>query len=182
MWGGRWTTFRASAEHLADDALAVLERERTITTRGLAIGGGAGYPADDLARRDWLDHHDDGIRRARTANLLERYGSLARGVIGAIVDDEDDCALATLHDFSIGELRYLARTEDVVRLTDVVQRRTDTAFTGRISREILLEIAQALAPVLGWDDGRVIAETTRTMGQFQACHGWETTAGEDIAA
>ena len=179
--GGKWTTFRASAEHLADDALAELQRTRTVTTRGLAIGGGKGYPGDERARLAWVERHDDGIGRARTATLLERYGTVAREVIDAILDDEDDRPLTTLPDFSTGELRYLARTEDVVRLADILQRRTDLAFTGRISREILTEVAEAVAPVLGWDAERVSAETARTISQFQAWHGWEEPAGEGVA-
>ena len=44
--GGKWTTFRALAEHLGDEVLAKLGRARTTSTEGLAIGGGRGYPDD----------------------------------------------------------------------------------------------------------------------------------------
>ncbi|GAA1955684.1 glycerol-3-phosphate dehydrogenase/oxidase [Microbacterium aquimaris] len=180
--GGKWTTFRASAEHLTDDTLAELGRERAVTTRGLAIGGGRGYPTDERARQAWIERHDDGVGRERTGRLLERYGTLAAEVIDAIIDDDDDRPLATLPDFSTAELRHLARTEDVERLADILQRRTDLAFTGRLSREIFEEIADAITPVLGWDQSRVASEVARTMEQLSALHGWREAAAEDIPA
>ena len=180
--GGKWTTFRASAEHLSDDTLKELGRERSVTTRGLAIGGGKGYPADERSRQAWVERHADGVGRERAAVLLARYGTIARDVIDAIVEDDDDRALETLPDFSTGELRFLAVTEDVERLADLLQRRSDLAFTGRLSREIFAEVAEAVAPVLGWDEARVGSEIARTMDQLAALHGWQATADADTPA
>ena len=180
--GGKWTTFRASAEHLSDDTLKELGRERSVTTRGLAIGGGKGYPADERSRQAWVERHADGVGRERAAVLLARYGTIARDVIDAIVEDDDDRALETLPDFSTGELRFLAVTEDVERLADLLQRRSDLAFTGRLSREIFAEVAEAVAPVLGWDEARVGSEIARTMDQLAALHGWQASADANIPA
>ena len=171
--GGKWTTFRASAEHLADDALDVLARDRVVSTRGLPIGGGKGYPREERSRQAWVRKHDDGIGRARTARLLERYGTRAQEVIDAILADDDDRPLDTLPDFSSAELRHVARVEDVVRLADVLQRRTDIAFTGRMSRPILEEIAAVIAPTLGWDESRASSEVARTIDQLSALHAWD---------
>ena len=180
--GGKWTTFRASAEHLADDALKELGRERSVTTRGLAIGGGKGYPVDERSRQAWVERHADGVGRERAAVLLARYGTIAREVIDAIVEDDDDRALETLPDFSTGELRFLAVNEDVERLADLLQRRSDLAFTGRLSREIFTEVAEAVASVLEWDEARVGSEIARTMDQLAALHGWQATADADTPA
>lgn len=180
--GGKWTTFRASAEHLSDDTLKELGRERSVTTRGLAIGGGKGYPADERSRQAWVERHADGVGRERAAVLLARYGTIARDVIDAIVEDDDDRALETLPDFSTGELRFLAVTEDVERLADLLQRRSDLAFTGRLSREIFAEVAEAVAPVLEWDEARVGSEIARTMDQLAALHGWQASADANIPA
>ena len=180
--GGKWTTFRASAEHLSDDTLKELGRERSVTTRGLAIGGGKGYPVDERSRQAWVERHADGVGRERAAVLLARYGTIAREVIDAIVEDDDDRALETLPDFSTGELRFLAVTEDVERLADLLQRRSDLAFTGRLSREIFAEVAEAVAPVLGWDEARVGSEIARTMDQLAALHGWQASADANIPA
>ncbi|MDZ8170992.1 glycerol-3-phosphate dehydrogenase/oxidase [Microbacterium xanthum] len=180
--GGKWTTFRASAEHLTDDTLKELGRQRSVTTRGLAIGGGKGYPADERSRQAWVERHADGVGRERAAVLLARYGTIAREVIDAIVEDDDDRALETLPDFSTGELRFLALTEDVERLADLLQRRSDLAFTGRLSREIFAEVAEAVAPVLEWDQARVGSEIARTMDQLAALHGWQAAADANIPA
>ncbi len=180
--GGKWTTFRASAEHLSDDTLKELGRDRSVTTRGLAIGGGKGYPADERSRQAWVERHADGVGRERAAVLLARYGTIARDVIDAIVEDDDDRALETLPDFSTGELRFLAVTEDVERLADLLQRRSDLAFTGRLSREIFAEVAEAVAPVLEWDEARVGSEIARTMDQLAALHGWQASADANIPA
>uniref|UniRef100_UPI00083420A3 glycerol-3-phosphate dehydrogenase/oxidase n=1 Tax=Microbacterium resistens TaxID=156977 RepID=UPI00083420A3 len=51
--GGKWTTFRALGESLSDTVLGLIDRTRTVSTAGRAIGGGRDYPADD-ARDAWL--------------------------------------------------------------------------------------------------------------------------------
>ncbi|HAS32534.1 MAG TPA: FAD-dependent oxidoreductase, partial [Microbacterium sp.] len=152
------------------------------TTRGLAIGGGKGYPVDERSRQAWVERHADGVGRERAAVLLARYGTIAREVIDAIVEDDDDRALETLPDFSTGELRFLAVNEDVERLADLLQRRSDLAFTGRLSREIFTEVAEAVASVLEWDEARVGSEIARTMDQLAALHGWQATADADTPA
>ncbi|MET0812333.1 MAG: glycerol-3-phosphate dehydrogenase/oxidase [Microbacterium sp.] len=164
--GGKWTTFRASAEHLADRVLDLLARPRRRTTKGLAIGGGRGFPTTERARRQWIDTHDTGIGSARTATLLDRYGTVAADVIAGL--DADDAPLETVPGYSTGELRHLARTEGVVHLDDILQRRTSLAFTGRVSDESATEIAQAIAPVLGWDASTVTDEVARALVHVHA--------------
>ena len=61
---------------------------------------------------------------------------------------------AFLPDYSSGELRHLAATEDVVHLDDILLRRTSIAFIGAATAEALAEVADAIAPVLGWDADR----------------------------
>ena len=62
--GGKWTTFRASAEHLADRALALLARPRRRSTKGVPIGGGRGFPTTERARQQWIAAHGDGLARS----------------------------------------------------------------------------------------------------------------------
>ncbi|WP_439591615.1 glycerol-3-phosphate dehydrogenase/oxidase [Microbacterium sp.] len=164
--GGKWTTFRASAEHLADRVLELLARPRRRTTKGLAIGGGRGYPTTERARRQWIDAHDDGIGIARAATLLDRYGTVAADVIAGL--DADDRPLETLPGYSTGELRHLARTEGVAHLDDILQRRTSLAFTGRVSRASATEIAEAIAPVMGWDAASIAVEVERGLARVHA--------------
>ncbi|ALJ19323.1 glycerol-3-phosphate dehydrogenase/oxidase [Microbacterium sp. No. 7] len=164
--GGKWTTFRASAERLADHVLDVLGQPRRRSTRGLPIGGGAGYPTTERARHQWIGAHAGTVGFARAARLLDRYGTVAADVIAALGDD--DRPLRTLPAYSTGELRHLARTEHVVHLDDLVHRRTSIAFTGDATPEALAEVADVVADELGWDAERRAAEAARAAGVAEA--------------
>lgn len=178
--GGKWTTFRASAEHLADRALELLSRPRRRSTKGVPIGGGKGYPATERARRQWIAGHADGLPAARVATLLDRYGTVATSVIAAIADDADDTELTHLAGYSTAELRHLAATEDVVHVADLLLRRTSIAFTGGASAAAVREIAEVVAPVLGWDADRVGGETQLGLERVHAAD--PTWAGASTAS
>lgn len=166
--GGKWTTFRASAEHLADRALASLSRPRRRSTKGVPIGGGKGFPTTERARQQWVAAHAVDLPSARVATLLDRYGTVAASVIDAIAADEADTPLDHAPTYSSGELRHLAATEDVVHLDDVLMRRTSIAFTGGATTDAATEVAKAIAPVLGWDAARVAAEVQRGLAAVHA--------------
>lgn len=166
--GGKWTTFRASAEHLADRALELLALPRRRSTKGLAIGGGSGYPTTERTRQQWIAGHADGLPAARVATLLDRYGTVADDVIAAIADDADDTELVHAPGYSTAELRLLATSEDVVHLDDLLLRRTSIAFVGGASEAAIAEIAAAVAPVLGWDAATTAAETERGVAKVHA--------------
>lgn len=161
--GGKWTTFRASAEHLSDRALALLAHPRRRSTKGVPIGGGRDFPTTERARQQWIALHAVDLAPARVAALLDRYGTVAAAVADAIGADPDDAPLAHAPGYSSGELRHLAATEDVRHLEDVLLRRTSIAFTGGATPEAAREAAEAIAPVLGWDDAHVTAEVERAM-------------------
>ncbi|MDL9980245.1 glycerol-3-phosphate dehydrogenase/oxidase [Microbacterium sp. ASV49] len=165
--GGKWTTFRASAEHLADRVLAVLTLPRLRSTKGLPIGGGRGYPTTERTRRQWIAGHP-AVPAARASVLLDRYGTVAADVIAAIAADAADAPLVAAPAYSTGELRHLARTEQVMHLDDVLMRRTSLAFTGGASPEAAREIAEAIAPVLGWDAARISHEVERGLAKVHA--------------
>ncbi|MGC5169183.1 glycerol-3-phosphate dehydrogenase/oxidase [Microbacterium sp. DT81.1] len=177
--GGKWTTFRASAETLADRALAVMARPRRRTTKGVAIGGGRGFPSNDRARETWLAAHDAVVGRDRAAVLLERYGTVAGEVMRTIEQDAADTALAGAPSYSTGELRHLAETEGVVHLDDVLLRRTSLAFTGAATPETAREVAEAIAGVLGWDAARIDAEVQRGLEAVHAADPVGPALGSD---
>jgi len=175
--GGKWTTFRASAENLANRTLALLSVARVRSTKRLPIGGGRGYPTTESARRQWLAAHEGGFGTARAAILLDRYGTVAADVIEAIAEDDDDQPLQTLPDYSTGELRHLARTEHVVHLDDLLLRRTSIAFIGDATADSAAEVADAVAPVLGWSERKRRAEAERALERVHAADpGWPAAA------
>lgn len=178
--GGKWTTFRALAEQLTDQVLGLLGRERVRSTDGLPIGGGAGYPATDEGRADWAVAHGGEVGRERAAALLDRYGTRAAELIADIEgadafagfgDDEADAPLAHHPDYTRAEIAWLVRTERVVHLLDLVQRRTAIAFTGTATAPLLDELADLAGDVLGWDAARRRAEADEARRVLAERHG-----------
>jgi glycerol-3-phosphate dehydrogenase len=166
--GGKWTTFRASAEHLADRVLAQLAQPRRTSTKGVPIGGGRGYPTTERTRQRWIAAHAVDVPAARVATLLDRYGTVAASVIDAVAADADDVMLEHLPGYSSGELRHVAVTEDVEHLDDLLLRRTSIAFTGGATPEAVAEAADAVAPVLGWNADRTSVEAARALERVHA--------------
>jgi glycerol-3-phosphate dehydrogenase len=173
--GGKWTTFRALAEHLSNDVLALLGRERVRSTAGLAIGGGAGYPTTDDARRVWVVAHADEVGRERAEVLLERYGTRAEAILADLEGTRDE-VLAHHDGYTRGEIAWLVRHERVTHLLDVVQRRSSLAFTGAITTDLLAELADIAGDELGWDADRRAAEVAETAGVLTEWHGMRLTA------
>jgi len=152
--GGKWTTFRALAEHLSTEVLAALGRPRRISTLDLAIGGGAGYPRTDADRSRWLEAHRGAHSAAFADRMLERYGTYATEMLATLPVNQRPLEHAP--GYSAEEIAFLAEREEVVTLIDLLLRRTHIAFVGGVTAETLAEVAEAAAPVLGWD-----ADTTR---------------------
>jgi glycerol-3-phosphate dehydrogenase len=171
--GGKWTTFRALAEHLADDVLAELGTERKISTAKLAIGGGAGFPDSEAGIQNWIKAHMSPTRDAdRTAGLLTRYGTRAGEVI-SYLDAGHDRLLRSTRELSVRELQFMAAHEQVGHLVDVLIRRTSLAFRGLVTGELLNEVAEALAEPLGWDAAGVAAEIHHAQEVLKRYHGVE---------
>ncbi|MBO1268424.1 glycerol-3-phosphate dehydrogenase/oxidase [Arthrobacter cavernae] len=169
--GGKWTTFRALAEHLGNDVLRELGMERKVSTAKLAIGGGAGFPATEEGVQDWIKMHmGPGLDAARVAGLLTRYGTRAEAVI-AYLNAGHDTALRSTRELSIRELEFMAENEQIGHLVDVLIRRTSLAFRGLVTGELLNEIAAALAGPLDWDAAACEAEIRHAQEVLRRFHG-----------
>ncbi len=147
--GGKWTTFRAVAADVTSNALSLLGHARTVSTAELSIGGGADYPRTPGARARWIEQHRGAHAAALADRMLERYGTRASDVLAAIPYDAEE--LTSVPGYFGEEIAYLARTEDVVTLTDVLLRRTSVAFVGGATIGGLRQLAAAVGDVLGWD-------------------------------
>jgi glycerol-3-phosphate dehydrogenase len=168
--GGKWTTFRALAEHLSTETLSLLGVPRTISTVGLPIGGGAGFPATDAAMQVWLADNSREVGRARALQLMERYGTRATALIEELAEAGDD-RLLNAADYSVQEITRLIRTEHVVHLLDLLQRRTSIAFTGGASTALLEELAHLHAGALGWTPEQTTAEVDAAVEILGTVHG-----------
>ncbi|PZU45733.1 MAG: FAD-dependent oxidoreductase [Microbacterium sp.] len=147
--GGKWTTFRALAETLASEVLDVLGRPRPVDTALLAIGGGAGYPRTDADRAEWIATHSGAHSAEFADRMLERYGTYASELLAVLPVAQHPLAHAP--GYSREEIAFLADREEVVTLLDLLLRRTHIAFVGGVTRDTLIEVAEAAAAPLGWD-------------------------------
>ncbi|MFC3088667.1 glycerol-3-phosphate dehydrogenase/oxidase [Tabrizicola soli] len=143
--GGKWTTFRAFAELAAERVLADLGRERTVSTAGLAIGGGRDFPRDPVARRALAEAlaRRGGITPGRAGVLLARYGTRA-GIYVEALAGQGETMLASAPDYAREEIRHIAATERVGGLEDILYRRTLLALTGRDRPEVRAELSALL--------------------------------------
>ncbi len=168
--GGKWTTFRALAEHLTNDVLAELGMERKVSTAKLPIGGGAGFPDDEAGVQKWIKAHMSAGRDAgRTALLLTRYGTRAEEVM-EYLDAGPDRLLHSTYELSVRELEFMAAREQVGNLVDVLIRRTSLAFRGLVTGELLNEAADVLAGPLGWDGRAKAAQVHSALDVLERLH------------
>ena len=172
--GGKWTTFRALAEHMSTEVMKRIGGKRTVDTSTLAIGGGRDYPVTPDAKRLWIATHGDGYDQALVETLLERYGTRAADLLDAL--PEEPTELAHAPGYYAEELAYLARTEQIVHLDDLLKRRTSLAFRGHLSLDLLEELGSVLAPELGWSDEARAGEIERTIRILRDAHRIELGA------
>jgi glycerol-3-phosphate dehydrogenase len=101
--------------------------------------------------------------------LLARYGTRASTVWDTIEAEHDEPLAGDR--LSTRELAWMVDHEHIVHLTDVILRRTDLAFTGSVTYELLGRIAGALAPLLSWDETRVAREIDEAASELRDAHG-----------
>jgi glycerol-3-phosphate dehydrogenase len=166
--GGKWTTFRALGETLSDLVLEHIGVPRAVSTKHRAIGGGRDFPMSPRARGVWLRSRIPGSG-TRGNVLLARYGTRASTVWDTIEAEHDEPLAGDR--LSTRELAWMVDHEHIVHLTDVILRRTDLAFTGSVTYELLGRIAGALAPLLSWDETRVAREIDEAASELRDAHG-----------
>ena len=166
--GGKWTTFRALGEHMANLALARLGATRTVSTETVAIGGGKDFPRTAEDRAAWVAAHSAKVGAEHAERLLERYGTTAAAIIGSFT--EKDAPLKNLEGYSTDEVRFLAGQEQVVHLADVIYRRTSLAFIGSVTTPLLEELAGLAGEVLGWSDAQRAEEVASLTSDLATRH------------
>jgi glycerol-3-phosphate dehydrogenase len=159
--GGKWTTFRALAEQVADAVLPVLGRPRIRGSADLPIGGGRGYPGTP---------ENTGLSPERLAALVERYGAGADKV-AAFLQAGLDAPLSYHNGYSRREIKFIAERERVAHLDDVILRRTLMGMLGEVSLPLLEELATIVSPALGWSQEEAAAEVERTAQLLRRVHG-----------
>ncbi|HXX22757.1 MAG TPA: glycerol-3-phosphate dehydrogenase/oxidase [Terriglobia bacterium] len=170
--GGKWTTFRAFGEQVADRILHHLARSRSASSADLPIGGGKGYPTTSAAKIAWLASLQDKthLPAQRLGALLDRYGTRAEDVAEFICAGPDQ-PLRSLPEYTRREVQFMASQESIVHLDDLILRRTIMALLGQLSHDLLEELAGVLAPELAWSPERTEQEIARTVELLSKVHG-----------
>ncbi|HEY3324202.1 MAG TPA: glycerol-3-phosphate dehydrogenase/oxidase [Planctomycetota bacterium] len=165
--GGKWTTFRAFAEQVADRLLPQLGQQRRCSTEKTPIGGGKGCPLDAQARADWTRQlaQKHNLREGRASALFQRYGTAAASY-AAKATGESERPFKSLPGYTVGEIEHIAANDYVEHLTDVIRRRSTISLLGDAKPEVVRELAEIVGRVLGWDKDRIsreidMADTTK---------------------
>jgi glycerol-3-phosphate dehydrogenase len=169
--GGKWTSFRAFSEHAANEILAYLGIERKISTKNLQIGGSKAYPIGEEETQAYLSRlaKTYTIKTHRAAELFETYGTKTQQILeqqGALVSQK----LSTIQELSVGEINYLAASQDILHLDDLILRRTMLCKLGKISPASLDEIAQICARQLNWSKQKTRQEKDRFVELLRKAH------------
>ncbi|HEY9153308.1 MAG TPA: glycerol-3-phosphate dehydrogenase/oxidase [Anaerolineales bacterium] len=170
--GGKWTSFRAFSEQVTDKALEFLGKPRQKDTRALPIGGGRGYPVslDEMKRKIDGIAAWTGLPGERIQVLFERYGTRAEE-IATFISRGQDMPLKSLPSYSRREIGFIAQREKAIYLDDVLMRRSMLAMLGRLTREAVDEIADALGESLNWEEKRKKDEAARSLKLLEERHG-----------
>ncbi|WP_063736841.1 glycerol-3-phosphate dehydrogenase/oxidase [Streptomyces sp. RTd22] len=157
--GGKYTTYRVMAKDAVDEAVHALDRRvGPCVTEDVPLAGAVGYNALWNARARMAKR--TGLHVARVEHLLNRYGALTEEVLELVASDSSlGEPLAAAEDYLRAEVVYAASHEGARHLDDVLTRRT------RISIETFdrgtrgaREVAELMAPVLGWGPEQIDKE------------------------
>jgi len=68
------------------------------------------------------------------------------------------------------EVEHIVATESVVHVSDLLLRRTNLAFTGDVTVELLEELAEIAGGVLGWTEERRADEIRQATALLSDAH------------
>ncbi|MER7149723.1 glycerol-3-phosphate dehydrogenase/oxidase [Streptomyces lydicus] len=167
--GGKYTTYRVMAKDAVDEAVHGLDRRvAECVTEDVPLVGAEGYKALWNARARIAAR--TGLHVARIEHLLNRYGSLAEELLELVVADPAlGEPLTAADDYLRAEAVYACTHEGARHLDDVLTRRTrisiETFDRGTRSAR---EVAELMAPALGWDDAQIEKEITHYQKRVEA--------------
>ncbi len=157
--GGKYTTYRVMAKDAVDNAVHGMERvvPPSVTEKIPLIGAdgyfGAWNNRKQIAQRSGLRVHE-------LEHLLNRYGSLYTQLL-ELIEERPELAepLPGGPEYLKAEVVYAASHEGALHLDDILARRTRLSIEvpdrGHQAAE---EVAQLVAPVLGWGPDQVANE------------------------
>jgi glycerol-3-phosphate dehydrogenase len=167
--GGKYTTYRVMAADAIDTAAQYIPaRVAPSITEKVRLLGADGY----FALINQTEHvgAQEGLHPYRVRHLLDRYGSLISEVLAMAADRRDLLNPITAAPVYLKvEAAYAAAAEAALHLEDILARRM------RISIEYphrgvdcAREVAEVVAPILGWTDEQVEREVEMYTARVEA--------------
>ncbi|RZT24425.1 glycerol-3-phosphate dehydrogenase [Mycobacterium sp. BK558] len=171
--GGKYTTYRVMAKDAVDEAVHGLGEtfDRRIPgciTDDVPLLGAEGYRAMWNARTQLAA--ESGLNESRIAALLNRYGSMIGEILALIREDPSlGAPLTAADDYLRAEVVYGTTHEGALHLDDILCRRTRISIeTFDRGTESCSEVADLMAPVLGWSDEQKEREIAHYLARVAA--------------
>ncbi|MFC9892247.1 glycerol-3-phosphate dehydrogenase [Nocardia sp. NPDC127579] len=167
--GGKYTTYRVMAYDAVDEAAQdIPDKVAPSVTEKVPLLGADGYYA--LVNQTVQLAEEYGLHPYRIKHLLNRYGSLIDEVI-ALADGYPELLqpITDAPSYLRVEAVYAAAAEGALHLDDILARRTRISieYPDR-GRDCAEEVAQLVAPVLGWDDADIDREIRTYLARVDA--------------
>lgn len=157
--GGKYTTYRIMAKDAVDAAVHSLEQAVPPScTEDVPLLGAEGYQALWNSRE--LLVRQTGLRLVHVEHLLNRYGSLLPELLELIGQRPELASpLDSASEYLKVEVVYAASHEGALHLDDILARRTRISIeTWDRGEGAAAEVAELVAPTLGWGTGDVQRE------------------------
>ncbi|MCK0117225.1 glycerol-3-phosphate dehydrogenase/oxidase [Isoptericola sp. S6320L] len=156
--GGKLTTYRVMAKDAVDFAIGQRAHALPSVTHQIPLVGAVGLSAVRRQARAWSQRYR--WSPAMLDHLLHRYGSALRELVTLC---EEDLSLARPLEhapaYLRAEIHYAVSHEGALHLEDLLLRRTRLVYeVADKGRAALDEIAEVVAPLLGWDEEQKQAE------------------------
>ncbi len=160
--GGKWTSFRAFSEQVADKVFQGIGLTRKGSTAALPVRGGKDFPLTEEAKEKYASKLAEkySLTIEYSVALLTRYGTNAEK-IAEFISTSHSKMLKSIPNWNAGELIYILKHEKPVHLEDVFIRRSTIAWLGNASDEVIEEFADLMADEYKWNNERKKVEISR---------------------
>jgi len=156
--GGKFTTYRVMAKDAVDFALGERAERLPSVTANVPLVGAVGYPGAREHTTALAALH--GWDNWRISHLLHRYGAEISEITRLCSEDPQMAEpLAGATAYIRAEIAFAVSHEGALHLDDILARRTRIVYEEpRQGLAALEEIADLVAPMLGWGDDQKGAE------------------------
>jgi glycerol-3-phosphate dehydrogenase len=180
--GGKLTTYRVMAKDAVDHAIGQRAAALPSITQDIPLEGAVGLQAVRRQARTWAKRF--GWTPPMVDHLLHRYGSNLAEIV-ELCEADPSLARPLEHApaYLRAEVHYGVSHEGALHLEDVLLHRTRLVYEVPDSGLAALpEIADVVAPVLGWDDAARQAELTAYRDRVAAYQAASQEPDDESAA